>query len=239
MADVWFVRHGESLANAGFATRTTKETELTSLGIKQSELVAKYIVQSAEKQPTLIVSSSYVRAELTAQYTKNLFPTVPYEIWQVQEFTYLAVQDNRNTTQEERKPQRDRYWELYDPFYRTSKTTESFASFFKRTHDILEHLRHREQDDFIVIFSHEQFIHAVIWLLEDYPKTSQLRNTMLNFHQSLKNPLPNGSILKIEISESSKSRIKDYIVSHLEATSETASSSKNEETMSLSRGNTW
>ena len=81
MTTVWYIRHGESKANAGMATDTPESIELTDLGYEQ----AKRVSLAIEKEPQLIVTSSYARALQTAQATKKRFPNAPIETWEIQE----------------------------------------------------------------------------------------------------------------------------------------------------------
>ncbi|MBV9692045.1 MAG: histidine phosphatase family protein [Ktedonobacteraceae bacterium] len=108
MPKVWFIRHGESEANAGLPTLFPMKTALTSNGIKQAE----YIAQSFPRPPSLIITSKYIRAWQTAQPTVKRYPQarlVHPDDWPVHEFTYLSPSRVARTTLQERKHLVDAY----------------------------------------------------------------------------------------------------------------------------------
>ena len=79
-------RHGESCANAGSATTDPASIQLTEKGKRQ----ACTIGELAANPPSIIICSPYLRAKETAAPTLRRFPSTPWEIWPIQEFTYLA-----------------------------------------------------------------------------------------------------------------------------------------------------
>lgn len=162
---IWLIRHGESEANAGFATANPAEIKLTKEGEKQ----AKAITEQFPRPPALIITSSYVRTKQTAEPTLRRYPQVPCEVWPVEEFTYLASVHGEKSTVQERKPLVNDFWNRHDPRYRDGERGESFAHFIGRVHRVIKQLQHRPED-FIVVFSHEQFIQALCLLLPDYNK---------------------------------------------------------------------
>ncbi len=97
MITVFLVRHGESQANAGFATPDPVKVELTPLGEKQAKEVATFLKKHTPLN--LIVTSPYLRSKQTAKPTKVLFPNADVEEWEVQEFTYLSsIHQEHSTT---------------------------------------------------------------------------------------------------------------------------------------------
>src|ERR1043165_5780158 len=86
--EVWFIRHGESVANAGGRTTEAGIYPLTELGFRQAEQLAAALA-AEPKAPELIVHSSYVRARQTSEPTQRQFPSVPVEEWPVHEVQYL------------------------------------------------------------------------------------------------------------------------------------------------------
>ncbi|HSF76605.1 MAG TPA: phosphoglycerate mutase family protein, partial [Microcoleus sp.] len=85
---IWIIRHGQSQSNAGLATIGPHENALSELGDRQSRCIPTAVKQT----PDLIVTSPYLRTQLTAQPLIEKFPHTPVEVWQVQEFTYLGLQ---------------------------------------------------------------------------------------------------------------------------------------------------
>jgi len=158
MREVWLIRHGESLANIGGSTSTPREIPLTDVGLREADQLGEQL----SVRPDLIVVSPYVRTQQTAEPTKLRFPDVPVAVLGVQEFTYLAVSKCRGTTQEERRPLVEGYWQRADPHYCDGDQAESFAEFLGRTERFVHELN---EHDFSVayIFTHEQFIKGLMW----------------------------------------------------------------------------
>ncbi|KJK14703.1 histidine phosphatase family protein [Pseudomonas sp. 2(2015)] len=166
MKHIKLIRHGESAANAGQASRDHASIALTQKGIEQAQRVAHSFTQA----PQLIVASPFFRAQATARATATAFPAVPFETWAVQEFTYLEPARCADTTVAQRRNWVEAYWARSDPAFRDGAGAESFLDFVARAKAFLEQLAaHPAQD--IAVFSHGQFINAVAWLLEYTPET--------------------------------------------------------------------
>jgi len=165
---IWFIRHGQSQANADKDYRADNFSvplvSLTELGQKQAEKVLDYF----EKTPDLIITSSYVRTQQTARPLINKYPFIPQEEWLIHEFTYLSVDRCFNTTFSERQPYKEEYWQRNDPNYNDGKGAESFNDFMSRTSNTIETLKNRKEN-FVVLFSHEYIISATKYLLEKQP----------------------------------------------------------------------
>lgn len=161
MKNVRLVRHGESAANAGAATLDHANIPLTEKGIEQ----AKRVAQSVGRTPELIIASPFSRARATADTTISVFPDAPFEIWPIEEFTYLDPTRCVNTTVGQRKAWVDQYWANADPSYVNGKGAESFLEFVGRARSFLDRLTTLTAQD-ILVFSHGQFLNAVAWLIE-------------------------------------------------------------------------
>ena len=197
MPTAWFIRHAESEANAGLPTTSPTNTKLTRRGSKQAE----YIARAFTTQPDIIVTSPYIRTKQTAIPTIERFPRSLQQEWQVQEFTYLSPSQYQGTTIEERRPLAHAYWQRLDPFYVDGEGAESFAQFICRVQQALIDLN-TFGDKFTAIFSHEQFIHAVLWILwlgeAQIAESSTTPEGMRQFRQFLTTfSMPNGSMIQL------------------------------------------
>lgn len=164
MKHVRLIRHSESAANAGEASRDHTSIPLTTRGVEQAHLVA----QSFNHAPALIVTSPFSRAQETAMSTVAAFPTTPFEIWPIHEFTYLEPARCANTTVAQRRDWVEAYWAKSDPAFTDGAGAESFLDFICRAQSFLDQLaKHPAQD--IAVFSHGQFINAVAWLIDRKP----------------------------------------------------------------------
>ncbi len=187
MKKVRLVRHGESAANAGAATLDHASIPLTEKGLRQAERVAQSITQL----PELVITSPFTRAQATAAVTVCVHPTVPLEVWPIEEFTYLDPAICVNTTVEQRKSWVDHYWARSDPSYRDGEGAESFLDFVGRARAFLDRLAAYPAQD-ILVFSHGQFLNAVVWLIESRPH--QIDDlAMLDWRRfEIENHIPNG-----------------------------------------------
>jgi 2,3-bisphosphoglycerate-dependent phosphoglycerate mutase len=161
MNEIWWIRHAESLGNAGEPTVSSARTPLSARGAQHAQSFA----EACPLEPTLIVSSTYDRARQTAQPLVRRFPNVRFEEWDaVREFTYLNEEKYRGTTHEDRKEHVAAFWEKNDPLYKDGGRAESFCAFMERTIETLNRFI-TEADGLTIVFSHEFVIRAVAWLL--------------------------------------------------------------------------
>jgi len=150
MKHVRLIRHGESAANAGEASLDHASIPLTPKGVEQACLVAGTFVQA----PDLIVASPFSRAQATAMQTVAAFPSVPFEIWPIQEFTYLEPARCINTSVAHRRDWVEAYWAKADPTFADGEGAESFLDFISRAQSLLDRLA-----------EHPCFIKALRWPL--------------------------------------------------------------------------
>ena len=165
MKSVRLIRHGESAANAGEASLDHASIPLTPKGVEQASIVAGSFTQA----PDLIVASPFSRAQATAMQTVTAFPSVPFEIWPIHEFTYLEPARCINTTLAQRRDWVEGYWGKSDPAFADGEGAESFLDFISRAQSFLNRLAEHPAQD-IAVFSHGQLINAVAWLIERNPQ---------------------------------------------------------------------
>ncbi len=179
-----FIRHAESTANAGLKTEDPTSITLTPEGFAQAARV------TLPGRPDLILSSRYIRTTLTAEPTVRRYPDVPYEVWEIQEFTYLSPDKYRGTTVQERTPMAVEYWLRGDTAYLDGPGAESFDALTERCRRVIRDLKIRGCD-LVAAFSHQQFITALKWSAEgllDHPDKA----TMHAFRAELiANPVKN------------------------------------------------
>lgn len=161
MIRVRLIRHAHSSANAGMATTDPATIPLTAIGQRQ----AMELADSITSRPDLIVSSSFQRAIDTALPTSQRYPAVRFEVWDVEEFTYLAPNRFAGSTQAERKPYVESYWANGDASMVDGPGAESFDQLLGRARAMLARLADHDAQA-ILVFSHGQFIRAVAWVIE-------------------------------------------------------------------------
>jgi broad specificity phosphatase PhoE len=155
---VRFIRHGESVANAGGVTAEPRGIPLTALGREQALAIA----HGFEASPDLIITSPYTRARDSAAPTAARFPDVPLEVWPVQEFASLAFARCENTTAMQRRPWVEDHWALADPDRIDGPGAECYAGLVGRVRAALRRLSELSVRS-VVVFSHGQFMKAVQW----------------------------------------------------------------------------
>ena len=191
---VLLVRHGQSVANAGGRTTDHVFNPLTDLGHTQARAFADRL----DCKPTLFVVSPFQRAQQTAEPLRERFPDVPVEEWPIHEFTFLEPSRHSNTTEEERQPHVQAYWEKRDPGFADGPGAESFTQFLDRARDAIRRLAKANPGGCVVVFTHGFFMQAFRLALL-FPKASdaELRLNFLRFH--LVNFIQNTDSLEFEV----------------------------------------
>jgi broad specificity phosphatase PhoE len=160
MSDVWFIRHGESMSNAGEVAIDRGSTVLTEKGAEQARNVSFKVTA----RPDLIVVTPYVRTTLTAKPLLERYPDVPRETWDLHEFSALSEENYLNKTWQDRRPAMRALWELNDPEYVDGAGAESFSGMVGRINTALTRLQARPEK-FIVVFAHGYIIQTTRLLL--------------------------------------------------------------------------
>lgn len=157
MKQIWFIRHGESQANAGQATLNNESITLTDTGHEQARRLAAEITQ----RPGLIIVTPYIRTQQTAAPTIAKFPGVPVETWPLHEFDYLSPGQCAGTTAAERRAWVEEYWQRCDPDLVHGPGAESFNHFQQR---ILPQLTQLQQHpaQLLLVFTHGYVIRLLM-----------------------------------------------------------------------------
>lgn len=205
--EIWFIHHGESIGNAGFATSNPATIPLTHLGHQQARYLSKYI----KLEPDLIVTSPYTRTFQTAAPTVKQFHQAKQEEWNIQEFTYLAPGRCINTTVEERKDMVYDFWVLSDPNYIDGDGAESLSQLISRIQSMWQKLHQIESGSNILVFTHGLFMNAIRWTMaKEFAPLTQLY--MTNFHDfHLTWPIPNCGILKCRLDTRNQAQFQGAI----------------------------
>lgn len=209
--NVWLIRHGESIGNAGLVTTQPDTIPLTEKGAEQ----ALRLADSFMEPPALIVTSPFTRTQQSAWPTIERFPTARQEQWQIQEFSYLSPGRYQDTTIADRKPFVEKYWSRCDPHYIDGEGAESFADFIQRVQQAIERLWSC-QSDFVVVFGHGFFMRAMIWRMLFGARPINA-GTMSSFrHFTAGTTMPNTAIIKVDLlADIQEARISNIITAHL------------------------
>jgi len=189
---IYFIRHAESIANAGGATQWPADITLSERGHAQ----ARALAASWSQAPSLIVASPYIRTQLTAQPTRDRFPEAPFEIWPIQEFTYLNPNNLTGTTAAQRQPLVEAYWKNAQPDNIDGPGAESFNHMLSRIADVKARLQALDVP-VVKVFTHGQIMGALI-LQQLSPKLTPTE-MMRAFHSyAAQHTVHNCSILKAQ-----------------------------------------
>jgi broad specificity phosphatase PhoE len=193
--EVCFIRHGQSESNAGLASDEPAQIPLTALGRAQALELAR-----ALPAPALVVRSPYLRAQQTAEALLARHPTAPVEDWPVQEFTYLSPARYRQSTQAQRAPHVQAYWQRADPHHQDGDGAESFFAFNARVEAALARLRNETRSP-VLVFGHGQFLQRLMFVLVT-GRTSAGADEMGRFRQfMLSAPVANTAVLPLRLGD--------------------------------------
>ena len=176
MKEIWFIRHGESMANAGYKTTDHATIPLTEKGKEQAIIVSKEIT----KKPDLIVLTKFSRTHETAEPTFNKFNGTKIQILDLHEYNYLAENRCIDLTPKERKPLVDEYFDRCNANFIDGEGAESFVQFH---HRIITSLKKLEQknEEFIVVFTHGNVM-RLIWQYINHETKAVNDSIMKDFH---------------------------------------------------------
>ena len=187
-----FIRHGQSTGNAGIPCDDLALLELTQKGWLQAEEVAT----NWSQEPSLIVTSPYLRTGQTSLPTLRRFPNAPVEVWPIQEFTYLQPSRWNGTLSVDRIPFIERYWAAAAPEFCDGEGAESFNSLLSRGRAALTRLEGLPANALVYLFSHGQFIQATRSLVSKPTQTG--RERMLEFWKPGVAAIRNAELLALE-----------------------------------------
>jgi broad specificity phosphatase PhoE len=156
--DAYFIRHAESAGNAGLATEDPGSIPLTNVGLQQAEELGA----AFPFEPSVIAVSPFLRAQQTVAPLLKRFPHVETVTLPIQEFTYLAPEQWRGTTNEDRRQAVEAFWSRNHAYHCDGEGAESFAEFMERVESTLQWLQEKQAQK-VVLVCHEFFIRAVLW----------------------------------------------------------------------------
>ncbi|MGI4869575.1 MAG: histidine phosphatase family protein [Janthinobacterium lividum] len=191
MKTLTFVRHGQSVANAGGITMAHDVIPLSPLGWAQAEKLAALL----PAQPSAIFASAYLRAQETARpYSERV--GVPVQIHPaLHEFSNLDPALLAGLNGEQRQPHALAYWQAADPNQRMGEQAETFAEFSERVTGFLPELAALPAD--AVLFGHGMWLGHLAWQLLGFPSSDSLgMKAFRRFQGGL--PMPNCAVYHLQ-----------------------------------------
>ena len=193
---VHFVRHAQSISNAGLVTEHPSSIPLTETGLEQARLTSR----AFSTQPDLIVTSPYLRTQTSALPLMARFPGTPQAEWPLHEFTNIHPLNWSGTTGEQRAPLAHAFWDRNDPAYRDGDGAESFADLMQRVEQVRQLILQQGKAE-IVIFSHGLFTRAFWWRMAmlQQPVNAESMRHCVQFIRGI--PFPNCAIVNFRFEE--------------------------------------
>ena len=188
---IYFVRHGQSTANAGGVTMEHADIPLSELGHAQAKLLAELLYV----RPTLVLTSSYLRARQTAVpfCEKTGCVAKPHPL--VHEFFNLDPDHLVGMTGVERGPIAAAYWQRAEPTWRAGPRAETFAELDARVTAFKAEMASLPEDT--VVFGHGMWTALLIWKLLGFSAADSVgMRAFRRFQVGL--PMPNCAVYSIE-----------------------------------------
>jgi broad specificity phosphatase PhoE len=162
MKTLTYIRHGESVSNAGGLTMAHEAIPLSELGHTQ----ARGLAQALGVQPSRVLVSRLVRTHQTAQPFCERFGVLPEQDARLDEFSVIDPALIAGLTGAERKPFVKAYWDDPDPSKRLGRYADTFAEFADRVDQFMRHMNNLP--DATVIFGHGIWFGLLLWRLLGY-----------------------------------------------------------------------
>jgi broad specificity phosphatase PhoE len=184
---LYFVRHGESVANAGGITMEHASIPLTPHGRAQALAVAAAL----PNHPSKVLVSPYLRARETAEpYSARVGCAIDVNPL-MQEFSAIDPALLKGMTGVQRRPIADAYWAAADPSVRMGAAAETFSEFNGRVGEFVGSLT--ELPGLSVLFGHGIWFGLVCWHLDGHGvEDSRDMKAFRAFQRAMS--MPNGAV---------------------------------------------
>jgi broad specificity phosphatase PhoE len=186
-----FIRHGESIANAGGVTMTHAAIPLSELGKVQAQALAAAL----DLQPSKIVVSEFLRTHETAHPFCNKVSMQPVIHSALNEFSCLDPALIQGMVGEQRRPIAEAYWQAADPEKRMGEQADTFHEFEQRVTAFIPELDSLPNNT--VLFGHGIWFALLTWKLLGFSaRHPQGMKAFRRFRSGL--PMPNTAIYLLE-----------------------------------------
>lgn len=159
MKTLYFVRHGQSLANAGAIAMPDAEIPLTELGRQQVQA----LLAGWSLRPTRLYCSQMLRARQTAALFEQWHGMQSQVLPQLDEFSHLAYSTVQGRERAEVAELAARYWREAGPAHRDAGEADGFEDFLARVDDFLARIGTFE--DGSVFIGHGLWVSLLAWRL--------------------------------------------------------------------------
>lgn len=190
MKTLTFIRHAESVSNAGGTTMPHEVIPLSALGHRQArELAATLAIE-----PSAIWMSGMVRTHQTAAPICERFGIKPQVHAGLNEFSVIDPALIEGLDGSRRKPLVSAYWDKPDPQRRCGDKADTFAEFDARVINFIVQMH--DLADNAVIFGHGIWFALLLWHLLGYSAAgAEDMRAFRRFQQAL--PMPNCAVFSL------------------------------------------
>jgi broad specificity phosphatase PhoE len=191
MRRLTFVRHGQSVANAGGVTMEHALIPLSPLGEAQAACVADLL----PAEPSRVLVSPYIRARDTARpYCLRVGREAEVQPL-LQEFSAIDPGLLEGMTGVERRPIADAYWQAADPVVRMGVNADTFLEFDSRVRSFILELPGLPDNS--IVFGHGIWFALLWWRLRGFRvEDSNGMRAFTDFRRQL--PMPNCAVYALE-----------------------------------------
>lgn len=184
MKTITFIRHGESVANAGGVTMAHDAIPLSALGHRQAAALASAL----SVEPSAVFMSRFTRTHETAAPFCKRHGVTPQIHHCLHEFSVIDPVLIEGLNGDQRKPFVQDYWDAPDPHRRLGQNADTFAEFEARVRTFMANME--SMSDGTVVFGHGIWFGLLHWLSLGYrvSDAGEMR-AFRRFQQAL--PMPN------------------------------------------------
>lgn len=180
MKKIFYLRHGESTANAGGITLPNPEIPLTQKGQQQAIAVSELLPIN----PSNIITSEFLRTKHTSKPYSEKYKILSKSYCELNEFTAIDHSLMEGMIGKQREKIVDLYWKEANPQKRFGEKADTFEEFQYRVIDFKKILSNLENGT--VVFGHGIWLKLFIWnmlgyYVEDSHSMTEFRKFQLGF----------------------------------------------------------
>jgi alpha-ribazole phosphatase len=185
-----FIRHAQSVSNAGGLTVPHHQIPLTELGQRQAQALPGLL----QVKPASVVVSTMIRTHQSAKPLCTQLGLKAVDHQGLDEFSVIDPALIQGLTGDQRKPFVKAYWDDPDPERRLGKEADTFAEFEQRVSTFMTTME--TLPDQTVIFGHGTWFGLMLWRMLGYDaSTSENMRTFRRFQQNM--PMPNCAVFTL------------------------------------------
>lgn len=178
---IYFIRHGESVANSGGITMENKKIPLSAKGLEQSQSVA----ENLNIKPSQILVSEYLRTHQTAKPFCDRINSKYQVCTQLNEFSIISHELIEGMIGSQRRPIADAFWSNGDVKKRMGVEADTFVEFSERVNGFIAGMSQLSNNT--VLFGHGIWFGMLLWKLMGFAANDQ--QGMIGFRR-FQNGLP-------------------------------------------------